>query len=291
MKCQNNLKQLALACHNYEGVSNKLPPAFNVVVGGGGQQLHAANNIIVKGGAPGVEPDRGKYYSIWVALFPYAEQANLANSCAALSSNFTNATAQYAYSATATAGDPTKSPGSVFVPGLACPSEPLASQTMTYFSYTFGVTTYGCVSGTQDVFYGKITRPFDGVFYPNSGTTLLGIADGTSNTIFFAERTYVDGHPTARRILSGVGGWAWCGFASMQDYVLSTEMPLNYTGCADGTFCDERLGAIGSRHTNGANVSFADGSVRFLTLSGAGQLPVLQELSTRASGRAVTANY
>src|SRR5262249_46171604 len=148
----NNLKQLALACHNYENSNGRLPSAFNNVVGSG-QGMFSNNKIITVGGAPSVEPDKGKYYSIWTALLPYIEQGNLYNYMSTVSNNFTNPNAQYAVCATATASDPTKSPGSQVVPGLICPSEGLASNTTVYQSSTFGMTTYGCVQGTQYDYY------------------------------------------------------------------------------------------------------------------------------------------
>src|SRR5262245_16843250 len=50
-QCQNNLKQLGLACHNYHGTYNKLPAA-----------VANTNN-----------------YSVFVELLPYVEQQNLFN--------------------------------------------------------------------------------------------------------------------------------------------------------------------------------------------------------------------
>jgi prepilin-type N-terminal cleavage/methylation domain-containing protein/prepilin-type processing-associated H-X9-DG protein len=293
MKCSNNLKQFALGCHNYEGAYGRLPSAINVVVGSGGNNLNTTNKIVTVGLASNPEPDKGKYYSIWTALFPYLEQGNLYNTMSALSNGFTNTNAHYAYTATATAGDPTKSPGSVVVPMLICPSEALASPTTVYSSSTFGMTTYGAIQGTQDDYYGDLAYPFDGVFYPNSRVALIQITDGTSNTLFFGERTFRDRNTAANSAINGagIGGWAWCNYNSMEDYVLSTNVPINYSGCTSPPYCDERLPAMGSQHTGGCNVSFADGSVRFLTLTSTGQLATLQELSTRASGKTIPGDY
>jgi prepilin-type N-terminal cleavage/methylation domain-containing protein/prepilin-type processing-associated H-X9-DG protein len=298
MSCSNNLKQIGLANANFENAYGHYPSAYNCVVGGGGQSLFTTDLIVSKGLALNPEPDRGKFYSIWTALFPYLEQGNLYNNIANASNNFTNTNAQYAYSATANAGNPTLAPGSMVVPTLLCPSETWGQQTGTYTTNTFGLTNYGCVQGTQDSWYGNIKRPFDGVFYPNSATKVTDVSDGTSNTIYFAEKTFSTTDPTApnyvtaqTQVRASTGGWAWCGFGSIQDYVLSSEVPINYSGCADNRFCDERYGAMGSQHGGGCNVAFGDGSVRFLTLTSNSQLPILQELTTRASGNVVPGPY
>jgi prepilin-type processing-associated H-X9-DG protein len=51
----------------------------------------------------------------------------------------------------------------------------------------------------------------------------------------------------------------------------------------------KRLGAYGSGHGGGANVVFADGSVRFLRDSIS--LSTLQALSTRAGGEVIAEDY
>src|ERR1700759_5725380 len=57
MKCSNNLKQIALACHGYQDVVGKLPPAYNE--------------------APGA---RG---SLYFMLLPYIEQGPIWNTSTA----------------------------------------------------------------------------------------------------------------------------------------------------------------------------------------------------------------
>ena len=305
-QCSNNLKQFALACHNYESANGRFPSAFNCVVGSGSGQVLATNNIVTKGKSPSVEPDKGKYYSIWTAIFPYMEQGNITSNMSALSANFTDPSCPSGtpvYCKTATASDATLSPGSQVVNMLICPAEPLDSRTLTYpvpaATSTFAYVTYGCVQGTQQDYFGHIAYPFDGVFYPNSKTRIADITDGTSNTMFFAERTYQDTTPgklsngkTVKEVMLGSSGWAWTGYNSMQDYVLSANVPINYSGCVDSPpFCDERLSAMGSQHTGGCNASFSDGSVKFLTLTSNGQLATLQALATRAAGEVVPGDY
>ncbi len=289
-KCSNTLKQVALAALNYESTYGCLPSGYNVVVGTGSGQVSPTNKIITIGKAPTVEPDRGHYYSWITAELPYLEQTSLFNNIATCSTQFTGN--QYTYTATATASNPLLSPGSVIIPILICPSE-MISGTTIYTNYTFGQTSYGCITGTQDDYYGDLTYAFDGVMYPNSSTKLLYITDGTSNTMAFGERTYFNPQNAAASAAinaGGIGGWAWSNYNSMEDYMLGANVPINYSGCLDNNYCDERISAMGSQHTGGCNVAFADGSIHFLTLTSTSQLPILQELATRASGNPVP-NY
>src|SRR3954454_6100181 len=64
MSCQNNLKQIGLACHNFESTNGVLPPAQG-----------ASQN-----GAPKYATWTGKNVLNWSwALLPYVEQNNLVN--------------------------------------------------------------------------------------------------------------------------------------------------------------------------------------------------------------------
>src|SRR5262249_35403450 len=63
MQCQNNLKQIGLATFNYESSYNRFPPALTPP----GQEAF---------GWPSV-PDAGRWYGLFMALFPFFEQDNL----------------------------------------------------------------------------------------------------------------------------------------------------------------------------------------------------------------------
>jgi prepilin-type N-terminal cleavage/methylation domain-containing protein/prepilin-type processing-associated H-X9-DG protein len=297
MKCQNNLKQAGLAAHAYENAIGRFPSAFNVVVGPGSGQILGTNKIVTVGKAPNPAPDAGRYYSIWTALLPYLEQGPLYQNMAALSNNFTIGGtalgAQYVYTKTVTATDPVLSPGSQVVPLLLCPSDVLPNPpTVTYSFYTFAYSNYGAVQGTQTDEDSLLTYPFDGPFYPNSRTTIADVTDGLSGTLFFAERTYKEAHVAGQVAILKVGGWSWCNYNSMQDHSLASNVPINFSGCGlGGASCYDRIPAMGSQHGGGCNVVFGDGSVRFLTLTDAAQLPLLRELTTRASGNPPDGDY
>jgi prepilin-type processing-associated H-X9-DG protein len=84
------------------------------------------------------------------------------------------------------------------------------------------------------------------------------------------------------------GGWAWTNVNSCEDVLLGTEVPINWVIPAGGSgygVTDPRLNAIGSGHTGGANVCYADGSVHFLTNSTS--LLVLQAIGTRSGGEVI----
>src|SRR5262249_11641308 len=60
VKCQNNLKQLGLACHNYHDANNRLPPGY------------LANGPYIDG-----ETDTAPGWGWGAYLLPYIEQDNL----------------------------------------------------------------------------------------------------------------------------------------------------------------------------------------------------------------------
>jgi prepilin-type processing-associated H-X9-DG protein len=72
-----------------------------------------------------------------------------------------------------------------------------------------------------------------------------------------------------------IGAWAWVNDSSMEDHTLNTSQTIARPG-------NSAIYRIGSAHGGGANVSFADGAVRFL--ADTVPLSLLQSLSTKAKG-------
>jgi prepilin-type processing-associated H-X9-DG protein len=182
-------------------------------------------------------------------------------------------------------------PGAQVVKPYICPTDQLpGNYQITYTSgsntYYFGVNSYLGNGGTRSWFLDS-NYSVDGVFYLNSRTTIAGIKDGTANTFLAGERYHDD--PVYKGI-ANITGWAWANYQAGQDYIGSTRVPLNYT-IPPGTplnFAsqDPRVCAFGSGHTGGANFAMCDGSVRFVSNGGTGNLPNYQAISTRA-GREV----
>src|SRR5262249_2752143 len=103
---------------------------------------------------------------------------------------------------------------------------------------------------------------FAGIFYYQSKTKLVGVIDGTSNTIMFGEYSsaYVDFGASSPLTGETAGAWA-CG----QIY---TYWPPDTSGGSgplfepDGKTRRRVWYKCGSRHAGLFNVGFADGSVR-----------------------------
>jgi prepilin-type N-terminal cleavage/methylation domain-containing protein/prepilin-type processing-associated H-X9-DG protein len=251
-KCQNNLKQLGLAAHNYHGSFRVFPPGY----------------------VPGPP---AKNDGVFIQLLPYVEQDNVYKLW-----KFTPA-GQQNWGSTAQAG--TTAPSANVVPTYMCPIGGGAVDiTENWSGYNFGITCYLANSGTRSY----AVEAKDGIFFGNSKVRIGDVADGTSNTLLFGERNYKQ--PPVNGCTQDTWDWGAWGAATgviydMGDTHGSSRVPIN-TVCSATIGENDRLNAFGSLHAGGANFSFADGSVRFLADSL--DLVTLQALSTRAKAEVFT---
>jgi prepilin-type N-terminal cleavage/methylation domain-containing protein/prepilin-type processing-associated H-X9-DG protein len=272
LSCINNLKQIALAAHNYHGNHDKFPtgahlPVYNV-------------SGIPTGGT-----------NLWVELLPHIDQDNLFKLWD-LADNRNNV-----------AGGTNATTAHV-IKLLICPSDPLpepvvfkpSSQPIAWITGYYGLSSYGGNAGTRWV----PGRTRDGIFFIDSRVNMeRDIADGTSNTLLFGERYHLDPEfdriapPLERGIIAIYGKWGLLSReeGTMDNVTLHTAVPINYRMPAGGGILEVqyRCSAYGSGHRGGANFALADGHVRFVRDSIT--LLTLQALSTRAGDEIVPEDF
>ncbi|MGL4552567.1 MAG: DUF1559 domain-containing protein [Gemmataceae bacterium] len=247
MQCQNNFKQIGLALHNHNDTHGKLPP---------GQYNNFYSND-----APWI---RG----CWLQpVLPYVEQDNLYKVYDA--ARMTNGNW-----ALVVPNKDTK------IKTFICPSDPNGGKTQTRDRNTVGGvavvqglhTNYVLCAGST--FYTANGQTMNGTFFVKSEVTIVGVTDGTSNTVFASEiRVAPD---VTANDLRGRYCNSWEG-----NNLFTTRLPPNTT-VADGQQYQGQsiVGApvanggatalalyARSAHTGGVNAMMGDGSVRFVSNS------------------------
>lgn len=294
MSCQNNMKQIGLAIHNYESATKQLPAAW-------------------------LKPSAsGDGWSAQAALLPYIEAIALA-SAIDYGAGYGVATIWI---------DGVEIPVSSFrVPTYLCPSEPNDIQRLGTTGPEHYPLSYGMNAGTWFVYDANDNTAGEGMFTAGRATRFRDCLDGLSNTLAAAElkawtpyfrdlgttgdipmpidpdeicmlggsfkpdtghTEWVDGraHQTSftttfspnRRILCTQAGVEYdVDFTNFREGRTSTTSPIPKT-----------YAAVTSRsyHTGGVNVTMLDGSVQFITDSI--ELDLWQALSTR-KGKEVVA--
>jgi prepilin-type N-terminal cleavage/methylation domain-containing protein/prepilin-type processing-associated H-X9-DG protein len=275
--CANNLKQIALATHNFHDTYQKFPTGARLPVFVGDRPTGGTN--------------------LWVELLPYFEQDNLYKKW------------DYDDNRNNVAGGRNATQAQV-IQILLCPSDlgervsPLTAAAAPPWTHGFyGLSSYGGSAGKRSWHPGpapafpRMTR--DGIFWIDSRVRLADITDGTTNTFLFGERFRHDPErdrlvpvvwPTLPPSLGEAGRWGlvWSPAGVMGQVTLHTAVPINYRvpPGGDRQALEDRACAFGSGHPGGANFAFADGSVRFL--SDSIPLSTLQALSTRCGGEVVS---
>jgi prepilin-type N-terminal cleavage/methylation domain-containing protein/prepilin-type processing-associated H-X9-DG protein len=235
-KCQNNLKQIALALHAYHDANNKLPY--------------------------GVDQGSGKnYMSFLVNILPYMEQQNIYNSL--------NLSQSYDSAANLNAA-------LVKPPNYQCPSaqqlftqygsgEWAGGTQMTWTTHYYGVAGPLGTNPQTGAAYTFLTtnqgnEATQGVLGMSTRIKLTDITDGTSNTMMLGEMSW--NNANYYRV------WTRGTYSDGQDRdttccrnVANTigSTPYNGSDNANNT-------SFGSNHgSGGANFAMADGSVRFIS--------------------------
>jgi len=257
-QCKNQLKQIGLALQSYHSQFNVFPP---------GARLHEMN---------------GKDSISWrVSILPFLEL---------------NALYQQ-ISPTPDGGAMDFSPQKIPVEQYLCPSaEPFDINATTLVrSHYSGVSGAGRNEeriDLEDFVCGDIHT--DGIYYPGSKTSIRKITDGTSNTLGVGERTYIfrDWLTGAQEVKSRP---SICTGATK-----NIRYPINASHAEFGYYGqDPRFDPSGPRmvlndlpfdsdHAGGAQFSFADGSVQFLSEDI--DFTIYQNLSTR-NGDEVDVNF
>ncbi|MBM4004818.1 MAG: DUF1559 domain-containing protein [Planctomycetes bacterium] len=267
IQCTNNLKQICLALHNYESSNQMFPPSRNPY-----PLVHSA----------------------LARLLPYIEQGRLHDLC-----DYTTPPT----SPTNTAAARTQ------VKTFICPSDPMQGKIPSLAE--FG-SNYVANNGTGTISFGLLASG-DGMF-AQTYLAFKDVLDGTSNTAAFSESILGNDQissgpkpsdprrevlevpggndPTPAACDAGAGTWSGRRGGKWIDGHYGNTLYNHYYvpnvktwDCGNGRH-NKALSTARSYHPNGVNLTFVDGSVRFVenTIS----LEVWRNIATRDRSDAPT---
>ncbi len=170
MQCSNNLKQLALACHNYVDTHKVLPP------------MNVGTNSIGGWGDGGYKISNFRRLSWMVHTMPFYEQKTLYDQIMAGGVGTDGTVVPAGGSHPLWSG---YLPYRTLVPDVLCPSDGLGQKKS---SGSVGKNNYLASMGDQ---YYNVAGDTDnrGIFSNVRATSFRDIKDGTSNTILLSENT------------------------------------------------------------------------------------------------------
>ncbi len=249
MRCQNNLKQIGLAVHNFHDVTNEMPRAVNVNTG----------------------------MSWHVYILPYLEQQALYN-------QFDTTTVTNSHGSPSR-NDPH---GLQIIPAYQCTSCPIKRQPMNPPNHTNGpsdlipantgqpaaVPHYYGVNGPRGTNYPVGTATHEGVPAATSGifqrdgmVRMAMITDGTSNSLMLAEMSWIAPLYGTRYRTWVRGGEEYAGVQAGRPAFLvsgrNVTNPINAI-LRSNLIAPYNDMPFGSMHSGGMNGCFGDGSVRFV---------------------------
>lgn len=247
MQCNNNMKQIGLALHNYHDTHNALPAGYQ----------YDDNNLV-------------PIYGWAVAIMPFLEMDNLYQ---ALDPNRIPLRVRYVASYTEEDRALLQTP----IAAYRCPSD-IAPDT---HDFTFGGTDHFSPATSNYVAYGgagttavtlRNNSDANGTFYGASYLNFRDITDGTSNTFFIGERDASKVGPSSSGYSTNFGAAVWAGVASRNNsyrpYRTLTHAVYrpnyDYVSALDDETNGYNGRGVSSLHPGGVNILLGDGSVQFV---------------------------
>jgi prepilin-type N-terminal cleavage/methylation domain-containing protein len=286
-QCINNLKQQGLALHNYHDTYTTLPV--------GNYDWATPNH------AWNQPPYQGSWN--WMAyILPFIEQQGAWNNAL-----------------TFAAGDPYSWDNPECANGLkmyTCPSDPRGSPIIapgSLFGLNVNIACTSYLGNAGQLSWPNLPGSWDGVLFTNSAIKLIGITDGTSNTILVGERPPSEDYDFGWAFAS----YGWDGHGTGDCLMTSNDIQCPINLAADwlpnsaGIQCDTsnyatKIGLVPGKttvmcdgghywsyHPGGALFLMSDGSSRFVSYTAGSsiagtyngvQMTVLVCMSTRAGG-------
>ena len=278
-KCQNNLKQLGLAAHNFHDTAQALP---------GNIRLSAQSTVRVR----------------WTTfLLPHFEQDNIYK--------IYDQTQNWSHANNANAVK-------IRLKVVECPSVPSPdrldsnpdNQPISTFNGIVATGDYSGIYGATRITAGSATSngvyDYLGLMSRTTQVRFADATDGLSNTIYITESAgkpnrYVNGKQVGTPPTDYVQGGGWCRPASEIPYLIGLDANGNpggtgYINVANGlkvqSYPDstyglgtDGTGQIYSFHTGGVNTVMGDGSVRFIRSNIA--FATLSALVSRSGGEVI----
>jgi prepilin-type N-terminal cleavage/methylation domain-containing protein/prepilin-type processing-associated H-X9-DG protein len=325
VRCTNNLKQLGLACMNYEGTYGGFP--YNAITKNNSQPPYipwVQGTVPTRGQIAGTQ---GRCSGL-VPLLPFLEQGNFAplytfnldfsdpSNAAALTTKInlllcpsspSSSTMTPAYNTTYISGGnnsfaPPSFPGSGsnVLGGAVYPtSKTTSTGWASDYAFLGQVKTSKDASGAEIAFTNPLVAaavPWNGPgskgsTRQNDGTRILEITDGTSNTVLLSEAggrilQYYTGGGSVPFDTTKITGPIWADSDNRLTLTgTSTDGKSQFGTGPCAMNCNNLQGDIYAFHPGGANICFADGSVRFVRQSIA--IGVLASLVTKGGGEVV----
>ncbi|MDY3552736.1 DUF1559 domain-containing protein [Gemmata sp. JC717] len=261
MSCQNNLKQIGLAAHNYAGDHDSALPYTSYA---------------------------SPTYGWAMCLLAYLEQGTISSKLSAAEDWSTAANLPWVASLPAKLvqcpSTPRGAPAYAYNGSMMPVSDYAAFYNAYYTTIARTPATYfkGAIQNSSQLGGGPSVNP-DGSF--GVPVRLLQVTDGTSNTVLIAECAgYPDNWRAGKKVSTATpaasGANAW-GYWPNWGYDYRSYTFDGNTSMGECAVNCNNSGSVYAFHSGGANVALCDGSVRFLKQSGTSQALIVALISVQ----------